>query len=430
MTNRHVALACWGLPPFRGSGVYRPLALANGLVARGARVTAIGASRETFLLHYGADPLLESQIDPRINVVRLPFYPRRTWPLVNDWPRSRVSSPKAYWSKPDPDLDLFPEKGGYANWIPQLLRGLEEAHAKDPIDLILASSAPYADAEAAVLAGSALGIPVILDDRDAFIADVFTGDNHELFEERLPYFEKWIRQCTEMWFVNPPIQKWHAERFPAWAHKFRVVENGWDPGVVNPARSHVKAGSVNIGYVGLLPPNFPLDEVLETWTEVHTKRPDAKLHFVGPLGFSMRSKTWRNAEEKLATCSGVHWRGHISRTELTHIYDELDVLLYVKEGGSLVTGGKAYEYGATGLPIILLSDPKADVRRVLGQRPRTYAASHKTKESAVQSFLDAINDHLTDNGTRFDEALEYGATLERSHVLDPVIKRVLGMVES
>src|SRR5438128_807421 len=91
-TAPHVLYVAWGFPPGRSGGVYRALATANALAERGFRVTVLSAEREVFERYTGTDPSLEAQLDPRLEVVRLPFaWPtRETDPQTWGWVRRRV----------------------------------------------------------------------------------------------------------------------------------------------------------------------------------------------------------------------------------------------------------------------------------------------------------------------------------------------------
>lgn len=424
----HVALVSWGFPPFRGSGTFRPLALANALAAAGARVSVIAAARETFLLHYGADPALESQIDSRVVRHRVPWWPENHWPVVNDWGPIRSRDSAGFARTRNALVPPFPEKV-YDTWLPRVQRTLHEVAKADPVDVIIGTGAPYGDLEAAINVGSELGVPVVIDDRDAFLADVFTADTHPLFEQRLAVGRRWLRLATEAWFVNPPIADWHRNRFPEAADRIRVVENGWDPGVVDPGRIRAVPGErIRMGYVGLVPTNFPMDMVLAAWQDVRAASPvPAELVFVGPLGYEVDSPKWRSAADRISAAEGVSWQGHLSRTRLADVYADLDCLLLAKEGGALVTGGKTYEYAATGLPIAGVVDPDSDAVRVLGATPRFHPALAMDQSAAADAMSAAVADAIAGTQERLTEAQRAGSTLSRAAALEPAVERVLEM---
>ena len=57
--------------------MYRALATANAFVREGWQVTVLTATRDTFERLTGSDPEAEKSIDPRIDIVRVPFDPER-----------------------------------------------------------------------------------------------------------------------------------------------------------------------------------------------------------------------------------------------------------------------------------------------------------------------------------------------------------------
>lgn len=421
----------WGFPPFRGSGTFRPLALANALAEAGLDVTVLAAARETFLVHYGADPALESRIHDDVEVVRIPWYPENRWPVINDWGPDRAADPRAYVAALNRAIPAFPEKV-YDTWLPRAVDALESLHERKPISLLIGTGAPYGDLEAAVAVGTAHGVPVVLDDRDSFLADVFTGAPHPLFGPRLPYATRWFAAAQEVWFVNPPIAQWHRERFPQFADRFTVVENGWDPGTVaTDLIAPTGRTPLRLGYVGLIPSNFPMETVLTAWQQVRAgSGTDLELQFTGPLGYEVDSPKWQAMAELIDKAPGVSWRGHLSRTELAGVYAELDALLLAKEGGAMVTGGKTYEYAATGLPIAGLIDPGSDAVRVLKDYPRLHLAASLQVDDAAAALADAVADARTLDPTRRDEAQLVGAGLSRDAALRPAVERIRAMVNA
>ena len=429
--TQHIALVCWGFPPFRGSGTFRPLAIANALVAEGADVTVIAANREVFLTHYGADVSLESMIDPRVEVVRIPFFPNRSWPLVNDWSAAEAAAGRPGGAKENPASRIFPELV-YSEWLPRVSRELAVLNDRKPISVLLGTGAPYVDLEAAAQLHLEQGIPLILDDRDCSIFDVYSGEQSPMQAERQVFFERWLRSCSEMWFVNPPIAERVRELFPEDAAKVHVVENGWDSAAVEPEKIASHPGDrIKAAYIGLVATKFPLADVIKAWHDVAQSDPQVEpLRFIGALGFEVDSPRWRKAEATIAEAPNSEWRGHVSRAELPEEYADLDVLIFVKEGGEYVTGGKPYEYAATGLPIVALVDETSDALRVLKDYPRLYQAPPNDPVAAADAMRSAIEDRRSDDGVRLRSAQEFGAQLSRSANLQAAVNRVLELPRS
>ena len=132
----------------------------------------------------------------------------------------------------------------------------------------------------------------------------------------------------------------------------------------------------------------------------------------------------------IAAAPHSEWRGHVPRADLPEEYADLDVLVFVKEGGQFVTGGKPYEYAATGLPIVALVDEESDALRVLGSYPRLYQASPDDPVAAADALRAAIQDRRSDDGAKLHAAQEFGAQLSRSAKLDEAVGRVLEIAKS
>lgn len=427
----HIAFVCWGFPPFRGSGAFRPLAIANALAEAGAAVSVVTADRELFLLKYGADVNLEREIDPRINVVRAPFFPERDWPLINDWTAWRAMAGKRQLTKWDNGRQPFPEKVT-GRWLSRATQALRDLHRDRPVSLVMGTGNPYASLEAATQFGLAANVPVVLDDRDCSIANVYTKSQSAAQIAREEYLRGWLSNCAEMWFVNPPIAEMIRRRFPDAQDKIKVVENGWDPGVVRP--DHIKRVPSEVtqaAYVGLIPSTFPLDQSLAAWRLANSAVPqEAQMAFIGSIGFEVDSKQKESRKKQLAEAPNVRWIDHISRPMLHEQYEKLDVLIFIKSGGELVTGGKPYEYAATGLPIAALVDSSSDTMRLLRDYPRLHPASPDDVGAAALAIQAAITDSRTDDGTRLHLAQKFGNQLSRERQLAPAIARVLELAQS
>ncbi|HEX7537488.1 MAG TPA: glycosyl transferase, partial [Dermatophilaceae bacterium] len=141
----HVLYVAWGFPPCRGGGVYRALATANGFAQQGFRVTVLTADREAFTRFTGVDVSLEALVDPRIEIVRVPF----EWPTletdVRRWSALRALAPRV-WRKVRVRLDKIPfPEVGYGPWRKPLETAALRIHQEDPVDLVVASANPNVD---------------------------------------------------------------------------------------------------------------------------------------------------------------------------------------------------------------------------------------------------------------------------------------------
>ncbi len=420
----HIAIVCWGFPPSPGTGACRPLALANGLAAAGVDVSVVTASREAFLLHYGADLEVEQRIDPRISLHRVPFFPETSWPLVNDWSAARAAAPPARVKKWEVARQRFPE-ADTGSWLPRATQVLHAIHRQKSLDLVIGSGSPYVSLEVAAQFGLATGVPVVLDDRDCAILDLRTREQSDEQAQRQGLFQQWLAVCDEIWFVNPPIAEMIGDRFTDSGDKIRVVENGWDTASIQPAEmAHPPPEPLRVGHIGPVAGQFPLESVLPAWKQItDADQQLAPLQLLGSLGNDIHP----TLRKQLAQTENVEWRQKLPRNQLPGEYPQLDVLLLGKQGGELITGAKPYEYAATGLPIAALVSPTSDTMRILKDYPRIHPADPSIPDAVTAAIRAAIADGRNDDGTRFRAAQEFGERLSREQLLAPAIDRVIRM---
>ncbi len=429
----HVLYVSWGFPPHRGPGTYRGLASVNALAEAGHRVTVLTADLATFDVVIGADRSLLDRIHPAVAVHRVAFPAVRADPVVSRWPVQRARARKAWAQDVDAhEGSLFPERV-YASWRPRVEAAAYRLHRKDPVDLVIATGNPYVDFVPAFHLGVEFGVPYVLDDRDTWLLDVYTGEEREPGGLAEQYWTDMLERSAQAWFVNPPIADWYRTRFPDQAQKIRVVENGWDAEYLPTSREPKKAapgGSV-FGYVGTISRGLPLELLLEAWT---LARPElgrgAELRFFGQLGHGGAGDA--NRTELFADHArlGVRHLGRWPKVRIDEAYRGLDALLFAKEGGGLVTSGKVYEYAATGRPIVCAVEPEHDARRVLADYPRRHDPASLTAEGIAAALVSAARDAEAGEQTRVASALAAGAQYERSQLLAPVLEDLLAQVSS
>lgn len=378
----HLLYVAWGFPPCRGGGVYRALATANGFAKAGMRVTVLTADRETFTRYTGADESLESLIDPRICVERVPF----AWPMIETdirrWGPTRAFTPRL-WRRTRVKLDRvhFPEVG-YGPWARPLSRAALSLHQNDPFDLVVASANPNVDFVPADVLHREAGVPYVMDYRDAWMLDVFDGGLLHGNRSRVARLERrLIAEAEEVWFVNEPIREWHQARYPQAADRMHVVANGYDQGLAptphlaTPRREQ----PLRFGYIGTLSTKVPLMQFAAGWRaavesgdEVMTGA-RAELH--GYLGFYATPHANMMRVIGAASDVGLSYKGPVAKADVARTYEAFDVLLLLLGAGRYVTSGKVYEYVASALPIVSVHDPGNAASSVLENYPLWFPVS-------------------------------------------------------
>jgi len=365
------------------------MATANAFARDGWDVTVLTIERDLWERRTGADPALEGRIDPRIRVERIPF----DWPVLEDdlsrWPAVRALAPRA-WVKARNIMDqrTFPEKV-YGPWRRHLERAAERIHAEHPVDLVLATTNPQVAITAALHLSERYAVPYVVDYRDAWSLDVFSG--RRLHPEGSTV-HKWERRALEraqeVWFVNEPIRQWHRQTYPAAAEHMHVVANGYDEPAAE-SDSRPASSPLRFTYVGTISGKVPIPELVAGWQRAREHEPllvDAVADLYGYLGYYGAAHP--ELADALATGAGVgvHYRGPVSKTLVNEVYAASDALLLVLGTGRYVTSGKVFEYLSTGLPIISVHDPGNAVSDVLTGYPLWFPATDLTPDGVAAAL--------------------------------------------
>lgn len=393
----HLLYVAWGYPPSRGGGVYRALATPNAFAAAGFRVTVLTCTRETFLDSTGADLSLEEQIAPGIDVVRIPF----PWPAletdVRQWSPLRALVPGA-WRRRQRILDVrdFPEVS-YGPWR----RPLEEAalaiHARTPVDLVVGSANPNVDFMPGDVLNRRHGVPYVMDYRDAWMLDVFSGGL--LHEEggRVDRLERdLLERAREVWFVNEPIRAWHARRYPRLAQRMHVVANGYDPQFaplpdLDPPGARDPRAPLTFGYIGTASKKVPLEEFAHGWRLARRdeRLRDARAQLWGYLGFYALPASELVALVDQFADDGLSYCGPVPKQDVRARYATFDALLLILGAGKYVTSGKVFEYTASALPIVAVHDPGNAATDILRDYPLWFPVADLEPKSVARALTAA-----------------------------------------
>ncbi|WP_427886612.1 glycosyltransferase [Kribbella sp. GL6] len=435
MTDRpHLLYVAWGFPPCRGGGVYRALATANRFAALGWKVTVLTADRDTFFRFTGADLTLEERVDPSVEVVRVPF----EWPILEAdlrrWSKRRASNPKL-WAKWRTKQDQIPfPESGYGPWRSVIEKAAERIHRAHKVDLTVATANPHVAFTAAYHLHKKFQVPYVMDYRDAWLLDVFTGDRlHEPNSRAARWEKKLVESAREVWFVNDPIKEWHEKLYPAQASKMHTVANGFDPDLVPDTqdRGAVTDRPLVFGYVGTVSPKVPLKEFVEGWQLAKEQSPElegARAKIYGYLGYYAQPRADMLATINAAADAGVSYEGPVGKAEIAKAYDEFDAQLLMLGKGRYVTSGKVFEYLATGLPVVSVHDPENAASDVLRGHPLWFPVADVTPEAIAAALIEAAHAARTaDEGIRA-KAREFGASYRRDLQLDPRIESLAASV--
>lgn len=424
----HLLYVAWGYPPARGGGVYRALATPNAFAREGWQVTVLTATRETFLSSTGIDPTLESEIHPNIVVERIPFDVPAYQSDIHKWSWFRANFPELWnsWASRRNNR-IFPESI-YGGWRSALEKKAFEIHRSHAVDLVIGTANPNVDLTPGLALNQEHGVPFVIDYRDAWQLDVFTGNRLTRPRSAVARIEAaLVTASQEAWFVNEPIRDWHASLYPDQAHKFHVVSNGYDANFANfstTVRSDRKQGLV-FGYIGTISGMVPVRELLDGWRLARSQSVllrQSRIEFYGYLNFDgIPNKRLLDLFTQFED-EGVTYKGPVGKARIASTYSSFDALLLVLGKGKYVTSGKVFEYAATGLPIASIHDPRNAATQVLEQYPAWVPAKSLDAESVSAALLrlSVLSTSQTEKSRAHNQA--WASKYERSNQLDPRVE--------
>ena len=417
----------WGYPPSRGAGMYRALATTNAFARAGWDVTVLTATQDTFEGITGTDPEAEKSIDPRVRVVRIPFDPERTQADLSRWSRLRVYSPLLWtalgWVK---SMRIFPERG-YGHWRPALVDAADRIHRESPLDLVIGSANPNVDFTPGDHLHSSYGVPYVMDYRDAWHLDVYTGRQiGGRFTPSTRMERRLLANATEAWFVNAPIRDWHRREYPERADDFHVVANGFDPDFLTTGRERMPDpdSGLTFGYLGTIYGPIPLRETLEGWRLARRESQlmaRSRLVFRGRLGHYAEPDAHAAALLDEFRGDAVTYEGPVSKTQVAEVYSRFDALVLIISHSRYVTSGKVFEYAATGLPIAALHHPETAATSVLEGRPLWFPIERISPEAIAAALIRTGNAAATLTADGLHDARVWSQHLAREEQLAPRI---------
>jgi glycosyltransferase involved in cell wall biosynthesis len=424
----HVVLVAMFFPPSRASGVYRALAMANHLVRAGWRVTVVTVAEDFFDSVVGSrDDSLLAAVDPRIQVVRVPFpathligdarrmgWLRTTFPFVHRFLNKALER----W--------VFPER--YARWIWPVVRVGRRIDARDPVDVVVATGNPWASFAAAWALGRIRRIPYVLDYRDSWTLDLFNeADAYPPGHLARRWERRVLRGASAAYFVNEALRAWHAERYPAAGARFGVLPNGYDAAFVDPAEPRpVPETGVRIGFVGTVTDRYPHAAMWEGW-ELARRDPalaGATVEVHGHLGFFEAAAERVASMMPLSSDSGVHYRGPVAKADVARVYESFDVILLIAADSRFVTSGKVFECMATGKPIVGVFSPRTAIAEPLAGYPLAFTVAELTPEAVAEAIVAAVHGARTATPADHERCREHAARYERGAVLAPFDARL------
>ncbi|MFC4335321.1 glycosyltransferase [Salininema proteolyticum] len=412
-------------PPSRASGVYRAKTTADLFAESGWDVTVATADEGYFASLAGStDPSLVPGIDESVRV-------KRVSPPSSEG--SVLASVRAGLGKRADrrfEARFFPEK--YWGWARRVLEESLREHSRRPFDLVLATGNPNSAFAVAQQFKERTGTPYLLDFRDSWTLDLFTGKEAHAEDSA---DGRWERRCVEgaagISFVNEPIREWYAARYPEAADRMTVVLNGWDEEYLDTEAQagHGEPGPhTDFAFVGTLTRQHLVKRMGAGLDALRRANPElgARIRLYGYLGYFEDSRAGLMRKLGLDGESGgdpaVEYRGPIPKSEISSVYARSDVLLFLAGGSKYVTSGKVFEYMATGKPVVSIHKKGSDAERFLRDYPLWFKPESLEADdvaAAMRSAADAARSPDPDLTAR---ALDHGVQWSRRRSLRRLVE--------
>lgn len=430
----HLLYTAWGFPPSRAGGVYRALATVNAFAERDWDVTVLTTARETFLDSTGGDVALERRIHPDVRVERLPVDTPAFSSDISAWSWARARHPELWvaadWRR---DVIRFPERA-YGRWRPELERAARRVHRERPVSLALGTANPHVDFIPGWVLHRDDSVPFVMDYRDAWRLDVFSGRTLHADRSRVGRWERRLQDAAaEIWFVNEPIARWHADRNPRAGDRMQVVANGFDEYDV-PLRAPLRPGraeGLRFGYIGTVSENVPIDALLAGWRSARRSSEllrNSELVLHGYLGHFGASGSAGDALSRAAE-DGVQFAGPVSKATIGGVYRGFDVLVLALGTGRYVTSGKVYEYAATGIPVVSVHEPVNAATEVLRDSPSWVATRSLAPDDVAAALIEVGARAAAETDAERSAAQDWARQFERSRQLVTRIDRLRDVVD-
>ncbi|MDZ7576571.1 MAG: glycosyltransferase [Candidatus Nanopelagicales bacterium] len=392
----HVVYLALFFPPSRASGAHRPRAFANVLADRGWRVSVVTAPIDYLVnASSGIDELSQDTVRPEVAIHR-PEFDTGVWATDlrrMSWTHRRFPE---LWSKARQKLVWKTTGERYSAWVPTAFREILKIHRRSPVDVILATGNPFSGFIAARMAAEVIRRPYVIDYRDPWTFNSFTERDNFAPRSMPMRAERWaIHGAARVLHVNEGLRDEYSRRYPESADRMTVVRNGWDPEFLADLNhdAPTRDGVLSFRFLGTLTDAMPLESLFGGWsaaTEGSAAAAGWTLDLYGHLGFT---PTQRRVVDEAMSGSGrqVQYHGPVPRPLIGKVYADADVLVFAVGGGRFVTGGKVYEYMATGLPIVSIHDPNLAAAEELRQYPLWFPAASQAASDVADAFRRAAN---------------------------------------
>jgi glycosyltransferase involved in cell wall biosynthesis len=349
-------------PPIANSGTQRPAKFAKYLTPCGWEPIVLTVDRPP---NEQVDPRLMHEVPAAIRVLRVPMLNERVGDLlgsigVGASARSKIVAGVGWrlrhrWRRPDL----------YALWRPTARRAALRLFKETGFDAVYATGFPWTSLLIGRDVSQATGCPLVADFRDPWATDELFNGGAPADADNVSMERTVVEQASAVISVSDTMTATMAASHPdADPSKFVTIPNGYDPAdlMVAPA---LRGDRFRIVYAGVWKPGYGPDALYDVVARLAQSAPQLVEDVeVITAGFPPGAAVSRGVSRYITELGVI---SHQSAVSLMRSAD----LLYLPNGGdsrqqwNIHLPGKAFEYLATGRPVLALTDPDGELGHLI-----------------------------------------------------------------
>jgi glycosyltransferase involved in cell wall biosynthesis len=405
---KRVLFLAYLFPPIANSGTQRPLKFAKYLGDFGWEPIVVTAGGRTEL---PADASLLADVPPELQVHRVPMLNERIGDTVarlmgggavgrrvGNGVRWRLQSRYRY-----PDL--------YACWRPTAVRTGLRLFRDSGFDAIYATGFPWTAMQAGCELSAATGRPLVVDFRDLWAGETGFRDQHRPYEEEHAEEAKVIETAARVVTTSTTITHRMRTAHPfVDASKFETIHNGFDPVDLDAPPSPRSGQRLRIVFTGVWKDKYNPAELYDTIEWIKRAHPPLLDHIeVVAAGFPPGEAMRRGLS------SHITEPGMLPHHDAIALMKSADVLFlsHVDPDRQWAIPGKIFEYLATGVPVLALTDPDKETAQIIRAVGGGRVVSPADPGAMYAAIIEACQQQMLAVPPRNSGAL---ASFERRHL--------------
>ena len=291
-------------------------------------------------------------------------------------------------------------------WLPFAVLKIWKIRRRKPVDLLIATLPPFSAGLVARVGGKLLGIPYLLDFRDAWTGNPYLPELSQLHRKVQNFLEeKTVSRSAGCVFVNSALRDYYTIKITA-LNKIpsTVIRNGYDPDDFRLGKPETTAGTeifFRIGIMGTVysQGNAPLP-LINALTVMHYEEKElaAKLQLVFLGKWSGEFLKLIKEHPHNQQISLINYLPHQQALRYMKTLDALALAVQGdKNGSAQVTPGRIYEYLYLRKPILAMCSPQGDLARLIRECQAGEVVDYLNEREVVNVLKRWLRDPLAVN---------------------------------